>query len=203
MKLHCGFQIPTLKPHRFGIWFLLFGISPLVASEPVKESRIGLSCEASAGPRFALDSKAHSMVYTGRISYAFTRQISIGLRFITGTEEFLDASASENGTKQAELGGGGIEASYFFLARSPVRPYVAAGYDLSTIVGDGMPVYNGRGVHGEAGASWAFASNFSLGLGVTYTRTWYRVRGADVPAPFTDERVGVELNIAFFPGVPL
>jgi hypothetical protein len=82
----------------------------MFAVEPVKGIHLGLYCEGSAGPRFALQSKATGMVYTACVGYAFSRGFSIGLRFITGSEDYLMGSSALDSTKRAQLGGGGIEA---------------------------------------------------------------------------------------------
>jgi hypothetical protein len=177
----------------------------MFAVEPVKDTRLGLYCEGSAGPCLELHSKATGMVYTARIGYAFSQVFSLGLRFITGEEDFRDGSSALEMTRQAELGGGGIESRVTPFSGGVLRPWIAVGYDLSTILGGGMATLDGHGFHAQIGLDWLFSSHFSAGLSVSYTRSWYYVRGdvSPPPAPFSDERVGGEVSLAFYPNLGL
>jgi hypothetical protein len=68
-----------------------------------------------------------------------------------------------------------------------------------------MPTFDGHGFHAGIALEWIFSSHFSAGISVTYTRTWYSVRGEVSPpvAPFTDERAGGEVSLAFYPNLGL
>jgi hypothetical protein len=189
----------------FGLSLFCLGFSSSFAGETVEGTRLGLYCAGSAGQRFALNSKATGVVYTGRMGYAFSRVFSLGLRFITGNEDFLDGPPALETTMRAQLGGGGVELKVTPFAHHVLIPSIAVGYDLSTILGGGVPTFDGHGFHAEIALDWMFSSHFSAGISVVYTRTWYKARGdvPPLPASFTDNRGGGEVSLAFYPNLGL
>jgi hypothetical protein len=127
----------------------------------------------------------------------------MSIRIYTGRESIPSGSVKPV-DGWLPLGGGSLEATFFFTSGAAVRPYGSAGYGLYTISGgDG---YNGGGLHLEGGVEWDLSRYFSIRGGAQYsvirfhdpTGEAYQAAGFE---PFTLRLAGAAVRCAFYPSV--
>jgi hypothetical protein len=173
---------------------------------PVRIVRTGFFVELSGGGTGVEgDVKNQSGPFIGgRIGYVIASTFSFNLRFVSGKTVMNDLSFPPSTTYQPGIGTVSVEGAVRLIGGSSIYPILFVGYGYSTLRETPYPVYNGNGYHAGIGVIYHFSRYFSIGADGFYCRTWYHVR--DLPAgardvSFTDDRLGIELTVGFWPAI--
>jgi hypothetical protein len=202
MKSACAYGV-------FLISGLLVALPSHLASQdrgPTGIIRTGLFVELSGGGTGVVgDLRNQSGPFLGaRLGYTITSTVSVNVRFISGKTLLADVSLYPGSMYQPGVGTVAFEGLFRFLRHSSLYPVVFAGYGWSTLHEQPRPTFNGSGYHMGAGIVYHFSVFFSVGLDVFFSRTWFHVREdpmVQANSGFTDDRLGGEISIGFWPGL--
>jgi Outer membrane protein beta-barrel domain len=195
--------------HILLLLIILLAVPPSVPGQEkaqVRFVRTGLFVEMSGGGTgVAGDVKNQSGPFLGgRVGYVIASTFSFDLRFVSGKTMLNDVSLYPGTTYQPRIGTVAVEGAVRLLKGSPIYPILFAGYGYSTLLENPYPVYNGNGYVAGVGVIYHFTKYFSVGANGFFNRTWYHVRNLPAGATevkFTDNRLGVEFTLGFWPGV--
>ncbi len=169
-------------------------------------SRRGL--EFSVGSRIHYSSPASyrsgGFVVFFAAGYCISPQLSCALKIYSGGED-VPQDRFKPTWGYLDVAGGGIEAKFFLVKESGVRPFVAAGYNLITLL-SGPSGYNGSGPQIAGGVQLNLSRHFALSASTEYVHIrMYNLVGQDDPGgiftPFLDTMLGINVSASFFPDV--
>ncbi len=120
--------------------------------------------EGSSDPGNTYQSKTNESYYDMKLGYVFNTGIYIGAEYSTRNSGYLNGSTTGNAAA-AGLG-------YFFVNGINLRGF----YRFNEAFSD---FRNGTGIQLDAGFSETFATNFYLGLMMSYRKTTYASRDSD------------------------
>ena len=131
--------------------------------------------------------KYQSANYDLTIGFGFniSPQFLVGIKIYTGEENSAPAQAQPVSGK-FDLGGGAILLTYRLTGNGRWRPFITAGYELSTVLTaaqqntsfgstaiTGTSGYNGSGLHSYIGTEYYVSENFSFEGSITYQYRQY------------------------------
>ncbi len=164
----------------------------------------GLVFEAGAGVQRAvsMSSTADDVVFMGA-GYVVTPEVEIALKVYTGAED-VPQDVTRPVWGRLSLGGGGVEGTFFFNDENVWRPFVAGGFELVTLLGNGG--YNGSGPHVACGMQADLSRYFSVRGAVQYARwRFYNDVGSDGGfgnfRPFVANTFGGHVSVLFYPNI--
>jgi len=118
--------------------------------------------------------------FTIGFGYNISPQLLLGIKIYTG-EEYSNTDRTHPVAGKFDLGGGAILLTYRLFDHGCWRPFITAGYELSTILTSAvqntsigsLPVtgtsgYNGMGLRTYAGTEFYISQNFALEGSMTY-----------------------------------
>lgn len=157
--------------------------------------------------------KYQSANYDFTIGFGFniSTQFLVGIKIYTG-EENSAKDQTQPVSGKFDLGGGAILLTYRLVDYGRWRPFITAGYELSTVLTaaeqntsfgslavTGTSGYNGSGLHSYIGTEYYVSKNFSFEGSITYQYRQYAgliVNSDNLgnKVTLTDHSFGIELG---------